>query len=65
MGIEIGFFVGAVVLGAALAWGAFQYSRRNRANEPVTDAATRASYQDPDGYARETEGEMRSKVKPS
>ena len=41
MGLEIGFFIGAVVLGAALAFGILQNRRRNRANEPVTKQAVR------------------------
>ncbi len=65
MGLEIGFFIGAVVLGLALAFGIFQNKRRNRANDPVTDAAVREQYRDTDAYADGKEAELRSKLRPS
>ncbi|MCX8252809.1 hypothetical protein RHAL1_03909 [Beijerinckiaceae bacterium RH AL1] len=65
MGLEIGFFIGAVVLGAALAFGILQNRRRNRANDPVTEAAVREQYRDIDAYADGKEAELRTKVRPS
>ena len=38
---------GAVVLGLAIAWGLFRYSTRNRALDPLTEAATREQYEHP------------------
>jgi HAMP domain-containing protein len=38
------YLIGAVLLGLGLAWGLFANSRRNRRNDPLTDAATRANY---------------------
>jgi hypothetical protein len=35
---------GTVVLGLAIAWGAYRYATRNKANDPMTEAATRAEY---------------------
>ena len=48
--LETAFFAGAVVLLAALIWGVVAYNRRNRANEPVTEEATRQLYADTDSY---------------
>ena len=32
-----------------------QYNRRNRANEPITEAATRAQHEDPEHYEQTAE----------
>jgi hypothetical protein len=37
-------------MGGALAWGWVQNSRRNRPNDPVARAATKALHADPDHY---------------
>lgn len=47
---EVAFFVGAVILAAALVWGVMSYNRRNRANDPVTEEATRELYANTDTY---------------
>jgi hypothetical protein len=39
--------VGAALLGAAIAYAMFQNSRRNRANDRLTEAATRDLYDHP------------------
>ena len=65
MGIEIGFAIGALLLALAMAFGAMQYRRRNRANIPVTEQATRDLYANEDLYARTGESDMREKVKPT
>jgi hypothetical protein len=65
MGIEIGFAIGALILAAAIVYGATQYRRRNRANIPITEQATRALYANEDQYARTGESEIRDQVKPS
>lgn len=61
---EILFGLGALALLAALVWGATQYKRRNRANDPISEAATRAQYDRPDSYETE-EGQYRDRVRPS
>lgn len=53
---ELLFGVGIVVLGLALAWGLWSYYTRNRANDAVTEEATRQSYQRPDSYAEDKPG---------
>ena len=50
MGLELAFFVGAVVLLAAIIWGVGANARRNRADDPVREAATRELYKDTEGY---------------
>ncbi len=62
MGIEIGYFIGAVILLGALIYAATAYSRRNRANEPVTNEATKELYKDEDAYG-EKEGEFRARTR--
>lgn len=48
--LELFFAVGGFALGAVLAWAAMRNSQRNRANDPITEAATREEYQHPDSY---------------
>ena len=38
---ETAWLVGVVLLGAAIAWGLLQYRTRNKANDRVTEEATR------------------------
>ncbi len=59
--LETAFFAGAVVLLAALIWGVVAYNRRNRANEPVTEEATRQLYADTDSYG-DKEDELRRRT---
>lgn len=59
--LEVAFFAGAVVLGAALVFGIVSYNRRNRANEPITDEATRELYADTDTYGAK-EDDLRSRT---
>ena len=62
MGLETGFFVGAVILLVAMIYGVWSYNRRNRANAPITDAATRELYRDQDAYGTK-EAEFRSQTR--
>ena len=62
MGWEIGFFIGALILLGALIYGAIANTRRNRANDPVTDEATRQLYKNEDTFA-EKEGEFRAQTR--
>lgn len=61
---EILWGLGLLVLMAALAWGVTQHRRRNRANDPVTEAATRAEYDRPDSYDKK-EAEFRDQIRPT
>ncbi len=61
---EVFYGLGALLLLAALVWGITQYKRRNRANAPITEEATRAEYNHPKTYQREEES-FRDRVKPS
>jgi hypothetical protein len=47
---EIAYGIGALVLLAVLAWATWQYRNRNRANDRVTERATRELYQHPKSY---------------
>lgn len=61
---EILYGLGALVLLAALVWGITQYRTRNKANDALTEAATRAEYDHPDGYSREQE-RFKDQARPS
>lgn len=51
MGMELVFIIGAVALGGALAFATIRNrQQRNRINDAVTEAATRAAYKRPDTY---------------
>jgi hypothetical protein len=41
---------GALALGGVLLYGLVRYHTRNRANDRISEAATRAEYQDPQSY---------------
>ncbi len=60
---EVAFLAGAVLLGAALVYGTMSYSRRNRANEPVTEKATRELYANTDTYGGKEE-KLRNQTRP-
>lgn len=61
---EVFYSLGALLLLVALVWGVVQYKRRNRANDPITEQATRAEYNHPETYDRE-EQKFRDQVRPS
>ncbi|MDO8900174.1 MAG: hypothetical protein Q7V15_02355 [Phenylobacterium sp.] len=61
---ELIYPIAAAVLGLAIAYGLFRYSRRNRRNDAITEQATREEYHHPKRYDR-TEEEFRDKVRPS
>jgi hypothetical protein len=64
MGVyELLWGIGAVVLLLALAWGAARYRSRNRANDKITEEATRELYTDPDHYD-EKRAELERKTRP-
>jgi len=61
---EVFYGLGALALLAALVWGMVQYKRRNRANDPLTEQATRAEYFHPDTYQNE-QGRFEDRERPS
>ena len=61
---EVFYGLGALALLAGLVWGITQYKRRNRANDPLTEAATRAEYDPPDTYEHEQQA-FKDQVRPS
>ena len=60
---ELAFFVGAMVLLAAMVWGVMAYNRRNRANAPITEKATRELYADTNTYGAKEEA-LRRETRP-
>ena len=61
---ELIYSLGALLLLGAIVWGVMQNSKRNRANDPVTEAATRESSKNPEGFKEERK-EFEKQVKPS
>jgi hypothetical protein len=60
---EIFFAIGALVLIVGLAWGVSRSKARNRANDEITQEATRAEYEQPEKYEREIRPELVRKLK--
>ncbi|MBW8811990.1 MAG: hypothetical protein JF588_01075 [Caulobacterales bacterium] len=56
--------LGLVVLALALAWGLLQNRRRNRANDRITEEATREQYSNPADYP-ETRERLKDQIRPS
>ena len=61
---ELLYGVGIVGLFLALIWGYVQYKTRNRANDPLTEAATKAEYDQPEDYEA-IERDLKKQVRPS
>ncbi|MDP2258885.1 MAG: hypothetical protein Q8J89_04135 [Caulobacter sp.] len=61
---EIAWPIGALILGAALAYGWWSDRTRNRANDTLTEEATRELYKHPETYDRKRE-ELKDRVEPS
>jgi hypothetical protein len=64
MSWEIIYPIGALLVLAAIAYGAIQYKTRNRANDRVTEEATREQYAHPETYNDRRE-ELKKKLRPS
>lgn len=64
LGLELLFGLGALVLLGAIIWGYTQYKHRNRANDAVTEAATRDEYDNPTAYEHDEKG-FRDQIRPS
>jgi hypothetical protein len=62
--LELLYGVGALVLLIALVWGITQYKSRNKANDALTEAATRDEYDHPDTYQKD-EDAFRDQVRRS
>lgn len=60
---EVLWGVGALLLLAALIYGVIQYKTRNRASDPVSEKATKALYDDLEGYDAKRDA-LKDEVKP-
>ena len=58
---EILWSAGALALAIGMAWGAFAYLTRNRANDAITEEATREEYDDPN--YREADASLKSRIR--
>ncbi|MDZ4375041.1 MAG: hypothetical protein U1C74_26975 [Phenylobacterium sp.] len=61
---EVMYGVGALLLLAAIGYGMWRSKTRNRANDPITEAATREEYDHPDTYQKKEEA-FRDHTRPS
>ena len=52
MRMELFYFIGAMILLAAIGVGVFLDRTRNKRRDPITDAATREQYKHPERYRR-------------
>ncbi len=64
MPFELLYGLGAAGLAVGIAYAIYQYRTRNRANDAITEAATREQYSHPEDYEA-TEEHLRRKVRPS
>jgi hypothetical protein len=62
---EWGYLVGAVLLGGGLAWAIWRNAHRNKANDAITEEATRELYQEPERYEHGGREALQDKIKPS
>ena len=49
---EIFYFIGAIVLLAAIGYGVYRDKTRNKRIDPITEAATKEEYEHPQRYRR-------------
>lgn len=61
---EVLWGVGALLLLFVLIYGMIQYKSRNRANDPVSEKAAKALYDDPAHYDEKRQA-LQDEVKPS
>ena len=52
MGYELLYFIGAIVLLAAIGYGVYRDKTRDRRKDAITEAATREQYEHPERYRR-------------
>ncbi len=52
MGYELVFFIGALVLLAAIGYGLYRDKTRDKRKDAITEAATREQYRHPERYQR-------------
>jgi len=55
MGIEILYGIGTLILLGGMIYAVVQWSRRDKRNAPITEAATREEYKNPERYAANTQ----------
>jgi hypothetical protein len=64
MPLEALYIVGIVMLAAAFAYGYMRSRNRNRANDPIREAATKQLYDNPEGYEKGGKERLEREVKP-
>ena len=60
---EILWPIGTVLLAAALVYGLVSYYRRDKSNDRITEQATREQYENPEGYDKAREAELRARTR--
>lgn len=59
MSVEIGFFIAAIILLAAVVYGVMRNRNRSHTSKAVTDSATKDLYKDPDKFKRDEDSYRR------
>ena len=59
------FGVGVVLLGFILAYGLYRNATRNKANDRVTEAATKQLYDEPERYAEGGRERLKEELRPN
>lgn len=59
---ELAFPIGVILLGLAVAWGLLRNRTRNKANDALTEEATREEYSHPQTYGQREEA-LRSRLR--
>ena len=57
--------IGIVILGLAIGYGAWRNAHRNKANDAITEEATRQEYDHPDTYMEGRKQALDREVRPS
>jgi len=65
IGWEMLWPLGTLLLGLGIAYGMWRVHTRNKANDAVTEAATREQYDNPKTYMAETRDELKDEIRPS
>ena len=65
LSIELLYVIGILLVGGAIAFGLRRSSNRNKANDAVSERATKELYKHPDAFEDHTREELKDQVKPS
>lgn len=62
---EMLWLIGTVLLAGGLVYGLVSYYTRNKANDAITEQATKEQYQNPEAYDEARREELKSRLRPN